>query len=246
MSSASFTFHGSLNYFLPRAQRNTRINHRFKWRASIKDMIESLGPPHPEVGTLVVNQQAVNFDYIVQPGDVIDVYDCEGCVDLPRQVLLRPAFPGRPRFVLDTHLGRLASYLRMMGFDTLYRNDYPDDELAYVSNMEERILLSRDIGLLKRSLVVYGYFIRATNPRRRVTEVMERYDLRAMMQPFKHCMKCNGTLNRVEKSSVLAEISTTTAEHYNVFHRCSNCDRVYWKGSHYAKMQHFLDELIAD
>jgi hypothetical protein len=177
MDSATFRFHGELNDFLPKRQKHSPIIHDFDWRASIKDMIESLGVPHAEIDVLLVNQQSVDFAYLVQGGDQIDIYSQFGAVDHPDKLRLRPPSNGRARFILDTHLGRLAAYLRMLGFDTLYRNDYPDDELAQVSNAETRILLTRDVGLLKRSLVTYGYFVRYSNPRLRLQERLRRYHL---------------------------------------------------------------------
>lgn len=244
MSIAHFQFHGRLNYFLPKHRRYHVIHHTFKWRASVKDMVESLGPPHCEVALVVVNGVSVQFDYIVQPDDVIDVYADFDAVALPEKIALRPELTGRPRFVLDTHLGRLASYLRMLGFDTLYRNDYPDDELAYVSNTENRILLTRDVGLLKRSLVIYGYFMRETAPKKRLSEVLERYDLKDHIVPFKHCMKCNGALHPVKKATILDEITTQTATHFEEFHRCDDCRQIYWKGSHYSRMQTFVADVL--
>jgi uncharacterized protein with PIN domain len=207
-------------------------------------MLESLGPPHPEVGLLLINGQSADFDAIVQPDDVIDVYDCFSEIIPNHSALLRPPFGIRPRFVLDTHLGRLSSYLRMMGFDTLYRNDYADDELAETSQHEQRILLTRDIGLLKRSLVVYGRFMRETNPRRQVIEVLRCYPLSAAIEPFRHCMKCNGLLQWVEKETIVDRLSYTTVEHYDDFRQCPDCEQVYWKGSHYNKMQSFLAEVM--
>ncbi|NJK90017.1 MAG: hypothetical protein HC923_11925, partial [Myxococcales bacterium] len=68
------------------------------------------------------------------------------------------------RFVCDVHLGRLAAYLRMLGLDTRYSNDQDDPELAEIARAEGRVLLTRDVGLLKRSTVVYGAFVRATDP----------------------------------------------------------------------------------
>ena len=247
MSSAIFRFHGRLNYFLPKAQHHTTITHTFDWRASIKDMAESLGPPHAEMGLLVVNGRSVDFEYIVMPGDEIDIYDDFGMSALPEgeKMRLRPPYPGRPRFILDTHLGRLAGYLRMLGFDTLYRNDYPDDELAQVSHDEKRIVLTRDIGVLKRSPVIYGYYVRETDPRKRVTEIMRRFDLTGQIEPFQHCMRCNGLLNRAEKAEILHLLPPRTVEYYDEFHQCDDCAQVYWKGSHFEQMQAFLDEVTS-
>ncbi|MBC8170174.1 MAG: twitching motility protein PilT [Anaerolineae bacterium] len=244
MNCACFCFHGEINFFLPHLQRHTTIKHPFDWKASIKDMVESLGVPHCEIELLTVNHVAVDFDYIVLPDVQIDVY--AHAIDAPvkAKIALRPPLTGKPSFILDTHLGRLASYLRMMGFDTLYRNDYSDDELALVSNVEQRILLTRDIGLLKRSLVIYGRFVRETNPRQQIIEIMRRYQLLEHVVSFQRCLKCNGELHLVDKDMILHRLTSTTAAYYDVFHQCMDCEQIYWKGSHYDKMQEFMAEVI--
>ncbi len=244
-NSAAFRFYGPLNDFLPKRQRYRVIHRPFNWRGSIKDMIESLNVPHPEIELLVVNHQSVDFDYIVQDADDIDVYPAKHDCRIPTQVPLRPALTDKPRFILDTHLGRLAAYLRMAGFDTLYRNDYPDDELAHIAHTEERVLLTRDIGLLKRSIVTYGYFMRETNPQRRLVEVMRRYGLAEHASTFARCTRCNGTLNAVAKCDIAEELSTRTASHYNKFFQCTDCGQIYWRGSHYERMQELIQEAVA-
>lgn len=244
MASAIFRFHAELNDFLPRRQRNGPIQHRFDWRASVKDMIESLGIPHAEIDLIVANDRSVNFSYIVQQNDEIDVYPFSNTITaIPREPL-RPPHPVCARFVLDAHLGRLAAYLRMAGFDTLYRNNYDDEELALISSSEQRILLTRDIGLLKRSIVIYGYFMRETNPRRQLAEAMRRYNLAEKITPFKYCMKCNGLLEPVAKEAILDLLPHDTAQHYDVFHRCRSCLQPYWKGAHYQRMQEILDQAL--
>jgi uncharacterized protein with PIN domain len=157
---------------------------------------------------------------------------------------LRPPYPGRPAFVLDQHLGRLASYLRMMGFDTRYRNDYHDEELAQVSHDEGRILLTRDVGLLKRSRVIYGYFVRATNREAQLLELTRRYDLLTFHHPFKHCMKCNGVLAPVPTDVILDRLPEGTARYYDEFHQCGDCQQVFWKGPHYQRMQALMQRVI--
>ena len=182
----------------------------------------------------------------MQDGDEVQVYPVPYFQTHPlaNKTRIIPEYEGRPRFILDTHLGRLASYLRMMGFDTLYRNDYPDDELAEVSNAEQRILLTRDVGLLKRSLVIHGYYVRNTNPRKRLHEIANRYHLIDHIEPFKFCMKCNGQLKRVDKADILDQISPKTTEFYAEFHQCNTCEQIYWKGSHYIKMEKLLNDVI--
>lgn len=242
---ATFRFYGETNYFLPTAQRNVDIFHAFDWKTSIKDMVEALGVPHPEIELMTVDRRAVDFEYILPTtGVYVEIFDRADPVELEPKIRLRPPLTEKPRFILDTHLGRLASYLRMMGFDTLYRNDYDDDELAYVSHHDHRVLLTRDIGLLKRSLVIYGRFMRETDPKRQIIEVLRHYQLSRYVVPLQRCLKCNGVLNPVEKAAILAQLTETTAQHFDVFHQCPDCGQIYWKGSHYEKMRQFMDEVI--
>lgn len=241
---ATFHFHGEINYFLPKKRRDIPFQHPIHHKASIKDWIESLNPPHTEVGLIVVNGESVNFDFIIESEMQIDVYTDFDALMLPNKSRLHPPYQGKPRFVLDTHLGRLASYLRMMGFDTLYRNDYPDDELAFVSNSENRILLTRDIGLLKRSLVIYGYYMRETNPKKRILEVSRKYNLPEQITPFQYCMSCNGAIQSVAKADILSKITLQTARYYDQFYQCQTCQKIYWRGSHYQKMQAFIEKVV--
>jgi uncharacterized protein with PIN domain/sulfur carrier protein ThiS len=244
MDRAYFHFHGSLNDFLPRRQRQTVIERQFDWRASIKDMIESLGVPHAEISLIVVNGRSVGFDHIVQAGDKIDIYPCTEVVDVPARVYLRPPLPDEPGFVLDVHLGRLASYLRMMGFDTLYNNNSLDQDLALIAYREERILLTRDVGLLKRSIVIHGYYVRSTVPRQQIVEVLGRFDLMDKVKLFMRCLKCNGLLQRVEKAAIMHQILPETARYHDEFCQCQTCGQVYWKGSHYERMQRLIKEVL--
>jgi len=171
MSEAEFHFQGELKDLLAPAHRGAAVTYRFAGRVSIKDAIESLGVPHTEIEAIVVGSTGVDFAYIVRDGDRVEVFPSPAPTT---HAGLRPPFPGQPRFVLDTHLGQLASYLRMLGFDTLYRNDYPDEELARIASQEQRILLTRDRGLLKRSIVTYGRYVRATDPQLQVVEIVRR------------------------------------------------------------------------
>ena len=207
-------------------------------------MIESLGVPHTEIAAIVVNERAVDFSYLVHDGDRIDVYPVGAPVADAAPVALRPALPPEPRFVLDTHLGQLAVYLRMLGFDTLYRNDYPDDELARISSADLRILLTRDRGLLKRGIVQHGYYIRATDPQRQIVEVLRRFNLSGAIVPLRRCIRCNGLLCAIPKEEVCDRLAPATRERYDEFSACAACDQVYWKGSHYDHMRQFIEGVL--
>jgi uncharacterized protein len=245
MDTASFRFHDTLNYFLPRERKNTVIEREFDWRGSVKDMIESIGVPHPEIELITVNSALVDFDYIVQHGDQIEVYPHPANVEIEPKIVLRPPYPGRPAFILDQHLGRLAAFLRMIGFDTLYFNECPDDQLAQISHTQMRILLTRDIGLLKRSLVTYGYYVRETNREKQLAEIARRFHLSDSIAPFKHCLKCNGLLHRVAKEAVMNQLQPGTAQYYDEFYCCDSCGKIYWPGSHYEKMQGLIGQVMA-
>jgi uncharacterized protein len=244
MSHATFTFHAALEEFLPPARRGAPFAHHFDGRVSIKDMIESLGPPHTEVEAIVVGERSVDFDQLVRDGDLVDVYPVFAPLPAIPLVPLRPPLPPSPGFVLDTHLGQLAAYLRMLGFDTLYRNDYADDELARISSLETRILLTRDRGLLKRGIVTFGYYVRATDPQRQVAEVLRRYDLAAAIVPLRRCIRCNGLLRPVSKEQVGPRLEPKTRAFYDEFSACAACDQIYWKGSHYERMRSFIDRVL--
>jgi uncharacterized protein with PIN domain len=237
MKQVWFRFYAELNDFLPAVKRQVAFAHAFEGRVSIKHLIEALGVPHPEVELVLVNGRSVDFSYLVQDGDRISVYPVFESMDITPLVRVRPEPLREPRFVLDTHLGRLAAYLRMLGFDTVYRNDYADEELARISSQEGRILLTRDRGLLKRSEVTHGYCVRGTNPRQQMVEVLRRFDLFQAVKPFSRCMRCNGALEDVPKEAIVDRLPPLTQEYYDEFCVCSRCNRIYWQGSHYERME---------
>ncbi len=134
------------------------------------------------------------------------------------------------RFVLDTHLGQLAVYLRMLGFDAVYSNDATDAVLAGISSAERRVLLTRDRGLLKRKIVEYGYCVRQTEPRAQLVCVLRRYDLAAAAQPWRRCVHCNGLLHPVDKAAILDRLEPKTKRYYDEFQQCEACGRSTGRG----------------
>lgn len=245
MPRVSFRFYASLNYFLPPDRQQTRFIHQIKDRASIKDAIESLGVPHPEIDLILVNGESVGFDYLVQEGDSVSVYPRFTGLDVAELSQVQPEPLATYRFVLDVHLGKLASYLRLLGFDVLYRNDYDDEELAEISNREQRILLSQDRGLLKRSAVIHGYAVRSPDPETQVTEVLERFGLHGAIAPLTRCPRCNGPLAPVDKQTVWDDLPHYTRLSYDEFSHCQDCGQIYWKGAHYQRMQGLIGRVGA-
>jgi uncharacterized protein with PIN domain len=243
VKQALFRFYAELNDFLPPGRRAVDFAVSFHVSAPVRDLIESLGPPHTEVDLILANGESVDFSYLVQDGDRISVYPVFESLDLSPLARLRPQPLREPRFVLDAHLGKLAVFLRLLGFDSLYRNDYTDEELARIAAGEERILLTRDRALLKRAAVTRGSYVRASAPRQQLADVLARFDLAASAAPFTRCMACNHPLERAEKDAVLPLLPPRVREKYDEFLRCPACQRVYWKGSHYERMSRMLESL---
>jgi uncharacterized protein with PIN domain len=246
MKRAIFRFYAELNDFLKPERRHQDFEHSFWGNPSVKDTVEALGAPHTEVDLILVNGTSVDFSHALQDGDRVSVYPVFEGLDIGPVVRLRPEPLRDPRFVLDIHLGRLAAYLRMLGFDTLYSNDFHDEQLVELSLGEERLLLTKDRGLLKRSIITHGYFVRAIEPRKQILEVLERFDLFSLAAPFSRCMHCNGLLQHVSKKEVLDQLPPKTRDAYDDFQRCTDCQRIYWKGSHYERMQSFIRMLLEE
>ncbi len=194
MRQALFRFYSELNDFLPPERKFRDSVLSFFTNTSVKDAIEAFGVPHTEVDLVLVNGESVDFSRAVGDGDRVSVYPVFEALDISPIERVRPTPLRVTRFVLDVHLGRLAAYLRMLGFDTLYSNTATDQELARLSADEGRILLTRDWGLLKRSVVTHGHAVRATASREQVAEIVERFDLAGSIQPFVRCLRCNGLL----------------------------------------------------
>jgi uncharacterized protein len=226
MNTAVFVFHGELNDLISRTRRGLKIPVTFKYPdQTAKHLIESLGVPHVEIGGITANGISTNQEYLVQDGDYIEVH--------PNP----PGCPIEPRFILDNHLGRLAAHLRMLGFDCLYRNDFEDTEMVGMISADIRILLTRDRQLLMRKVVQYGYCLRSLEPDIQLREILYHFDLGTSIHPFRRCLRCNGALTPVEKNSVISKLQPLTRKYYNDFSVCHSCKQIYWKGSHYDKMQ---------
>lgn len=243
LKSVTFRFYEELNDFLPGGKRKVPFVHSFEGNSSVKDVIEALGVPHVEVDLILINGIPVSFSHIPQNGDVISVYPVFETLEISGVSPLREKPLRETKFVLDVHLGKLAKYLRMLGFDTVYRNDYDDREIARIGQIEKRIILTRDIGLLKIKSVTHGYFIRDQKPKKQLTEVLQRFDLYKSIDPFSRCIKCNGPISLVEKDRIDQFLEPLTRKYYNRFYQCLHCENIYWEGSHFNRINHFIADI---
>jgi uncharacterized protein len=245
-SGARFRFYAELNDHLSPEKQFQTLEKTFFGAGAVKDMIESFGVPHTEIDLIVANGRPVDFSYRVQNGDRIAVYPTFESFDIGREQRLRPQPLRNPKFIVDAHLGKLAAYLRMLGFDAEYGRSLPDERLAGIAAAEHRILLTRDRGLLKRGSVTHGYWVRETNSRRQLAEVAERLQLGGAMRPFTRCMACNGVLKAITKEEAESLVPGRAFERHNDFQLCKRCGRVFWKGSHYDRMAAWIKQLALE
>lgn len=241
--TAQFRFYEELNDFLPGRNRKKDFLYHFSGNPSVKDAIESIGVPHIEVDLILVNGEPVPFSYHLHEDDRVSVYPVFESFDISRINRLRNKPLRNPRFILDVHLGKLARYLRMTGFDTLYDKFYSDSEIVRISTGESRIILTRDKGLLKHKAISHGYWIRSQDPVEQFREVIRRFDLDSRFHPFHRCIICNGLITKKPKEEIMDTLKPRTRQYYNEFYQCNNCSKIYWKGSHYHRMQEFIDTI---
>jgi hypothetical protein len=243
-STATFRFYEELNDFLPPHRRKVRFPTTFGDSPSVKDIIESLGVPHTEIDVILVNGVSIDFSYRMHDKDDVVVYPVFESLDVTNVTRLRPAPLRTVAFICDVHLGRLARALRVLGFNTLYRNDYTDHEIVAIASSDHRIVLTRDRGLLKHSAVTHGYCVRSTEWREQAHEIIERFDLQKVSVPFSRCALCNGIIARVEKNEIIDLLKGQTKKCYDIFSRCDSCGKIYWEGSHFAKLRELVGELL--
>jgi uncharacterized protein with PIN domain len=239
--------YGELGDFLLWADRGHDLVRPAPGAPTAKDVVEAIGVPHPEVDLIVVDGEPAGFGHRVAPGERIAVYPRFATIEPSHAERLVPEARPDERFVLDGHLGRLARWLRLLGVDTWYRNDAPDPELAQVSADEDRTLLTRDVGLLKRAVVRRGRWVRAIAPRAQVVEVLRRYPLGSPTAvPFSRCLACNGELVAVDKADVAGLVPPRSYEAFDDFRRCPRCGRAYWPGSHHDRLSALVDEVLEE
>jgi uncharacterized protein len=231
---ARFCFDPALWPFLGKEKREKSFDYECARAATLKNAIEALGVPHTEVGALTVNGAPATLQRIMRAGDEVAVEASKSGAD--------PDL----RFVADAHLGGLARFLRMLGFDTLYDNAFADEEIRRLADDERRVVLTRDRELLKCREIVHGAYVRALKPEVQLAEVARRYPLSEGARPFTRCLRCNVPLHPVERAAVAARVPRAVYELHERFMRCPGCEGVFWPGSHYLRMRETLRSAVLD
>lgn len=241
--SAVFTFFGNLPELLVRQYRCGPAVYRFRENPAIKDPIEAMGIPHTEVDMIVANDKFVDFSYRLKDQDNISVYPVFSTIASQSDSIHLAFHPNSPvKFILDVHLGKLARRLRLLGFDCLYRNDLDDAEILRISRDTARVILTRDLGILKHREVKYGYLVRHDLVDDQLRDVILRFGLHGAVRPFLRCLKCNGLMEAVDKAEIADQLEPKTRLYYDEFHRCRGCASLYWRGSHYDKISRWLKQ----
>jgi uncharacterized protein with PIN domain len=244
--SATFRFYAELNDLLPRERRFRDSQLELDGTPSVKDCVEALGVPHGEVDLILVDGQSAPLTHRLRGGERVAVYPVFEALDVAGLTQVRAEPLRDVRFVLDGHLGRLAAYLRLLGFDARWEPQPRDEDLARTSAGERRVLLTRDLGLLKRSQVTHGLFVRSTDPRAQLAELVRRLHLQRLARPFTRCLRCNGLLAPAPLQAVRARLPERTRGRVIEVRQCAGCAQLYWEGSHHARLSALIAEALRE
>ncbi|MFV0128417.1 Mut7-C RNAse domain-containing protein [Streptomyces sp. HMX112] len=230
------SFAPALGLFVAAPRRAGRTTVLTDGAATLGHVVESLGVPLTEAGRLLVDGRPVTASHVPAAGEQVEVL----AVERPQPV------PGAPlRFLLDVHLGTLARRLRLLGVDAAYESeDIGDAALAALSAGERRVLLSRDRGLLRRRELWAGAYVYSDRPDDQLRDVLERFS--PPLAPWTRCTACNGQLAEAAKDTVDARLEQGTRRTYDVFAQCTECQRVYWRGAHHARLQAIVEDALRD
>jgi uncharacterized protein with PIN domain len=238
-----FRFYEELNDFLPPQFHKKIYPFSFSGTPSVKNIIETIGVPHTEVDLILADGTSVGFEHQLKGGEQVSVYPVFESIDISPIIKLRTKPLRKIRFVVDVNLGKLAKKLRLLGFDTYYKNTLEDDEIVKISIAEKRIILTRDIGILKNGKVTHGFYIRSDDPKAQLNEVIERLQLRNLFKPFTRCSQCNDKLKRIQKEHLINRIPEDTLRYYKIFWECNGCRQIYWEGSHFDKINNWIEKM---
>ncbi|WP_299537922.1 Mut7-C RNAse domain-containing protein [uncultured Streptomyces sp.] len=225
-----------LRLFVAHDRRPGRSVVRTDGVSTLGHVVESLGVPLTEVGSLLVDGAPVPAAHVPGAGEHVEVR----AVERPQRV------PGAPlRFLLDVHLGTLARRLRLLGVDAWYESeDLGDPALAALSASERRVLLSRDRGLLRRREIWAGGYVYSDRPEEQLRDVLGRFA--PVLRPWTRCTACNGVLVDADKDAVADRLRHGTQQAYDVFARCTACDRVYWRGAHHGHLEKVVTDAVRE
>jgi len=243
MYRVSLHFYNELNKFLPQEKRDNDFEFQFTSRRSVKDLIESFGIPHTEIDVIFVNDTSVDFSYILNDGDNIKVYPASETLNLKPVKHLKPQFE-TIKFLVDIHLAKLARYLRLLGLDAICEKNLTPEILIEKALDENRIIVTRSRNLLRTKEITLGVLIKEDIPEKQLEEIFHRYDFSPHCKPFTRCMECNTILQLIEKEKIVDRLPPKVKVAYQSFTICTNCDKIYWQGTHIEKLNELIGKII--
>lgn len=248
--TATFRCYGELADLLPRRSPphlgpdGRSVQHAFTPGASVKDRLEALGIPHTEVELVLVDGAPAALDTHLKGGERVATYPRFRRLPVPPELRATAPRPVPARVIADVHLATLARHLRLLGIDAVWEPPFDDEHLARRAAEEDRVLLTRDRGLLKRAVVRHGCLVRDDDPIDQVVDVVCALGLHDELAPFTRCLACNGRPTAVAKDEVLDLLEPATRREHDRFTRCPDCGRVYWPGTHHEQLSSVLAEIL--
>ena len=148
------------------------------------------------------------------------------------------------KFVVDCMLGKLAKWLKILGFDALFFSKIEDDELIAIARNQGRILLTKDTGLIQRAKNVETLFLESEEWQEQIRQVMEHFNLRERVDPHTRCIDCNVVLKNLPKKNAKNLVSAFVFEQADSFALCPNCGRIFWRGTHFKDMEVQIQDIL--
>jgi uncharacterized protein with PIN domain len=148
------------------------------------------------------------------------------------------------KFVVDCMLGKLAKWLKILGFDALFFSRIEDDELLAIARRDGRILLTKDTGMIQKAKHAETLFLESEEWQDQVRQVLEHFELWEKVNPHTRCIDCNVKLKNLPKKNAKNLVSSFVFEHADAFALCPNCGRVFWRGTHFKDMEAQIEEIL--
>jgi len=156
----------------------------------------------------------------------------------------------RPKFIVDTNVGRLARWLRMMGYDALFINEIDDRQLVAIGLKEKRVVLTRDTQIMQRRVVTSGklkaLLVRGDDTKDQLRQVVKAMNLDCEQRQFTLCLECNQPLVRRRKEEVKDLVPPYVFQTQSRYVECPSCHRIYWRGTHWQRMKRELETLMEE
>ncbi len=236
-------FYEELNDFIPKHLSKKILEKELLLSTTVKDLVESFNVPHTEVDLILVNGQSVSFDYKIADQDRVSIYPVFESFDISSIQHLQKKPLRNPCFFAEKYLWKLTRQLRLLGINTICDDALNNYQIIDRIVTNNEILLTRSTKQLMHNKVTRGYCIRSDKPFEQTVEVIKRFDLKRLMQPFSRCMLCNGHIYAISKQDVQQYLEPNTILFYDDYFKCKDCKQIYWKGSHYQQLQKFVNRV---